>query len=298
MRSTSSGMEIRSATCSFEALWQAAERGCACACCSTTYNTRGLDATIAALDAHPNIEVRLYNPFVQRRRAARSISMTDFTRLNRRMHNKSFTADNQVSVVGGRNIGNEYFGAGSGVRLRRPRRDRRGRGGARGVEGVRSLLEQSVRVSGSDSSWAWPRPQAAHNLARDVWCDAAPTPNRLPIFRRVRETPIVRNMLDHRLEFEWVTARASLYDDPAKTLDTNADTDDSVVPGSRARDGSGRASRSTSSRRISFLGKVGTASVGALAARGVKVRILTNSLSSTDVKAVHAGYAKRREKLL
>ena len=76
-------------------------------------NTRGLDPTIAALDAHPNIEVRLYNPVVQR--DARALNfVTDFTRVNHRMHNKSFTADNQVSVVGGRNIGNEYFGAGTG----------------------------------------------------------------------------------------------------------------------------------------------------------------------------------------
>ncbi len=78
------------------------------------HNTSGLDPTIAALDAHPNIEVRLYNPVVQR--DARTLNfLTDFTRVNHRMHNKSFTADNQVTIVGGRNIGNEYFGAGSSV---------------------------------------------------------------------------------------------------------------------------------------------------------------------------------------
>ncbi len=77
-------------------------------------NTAGLDPTLAALDAHPNIELRLYNPFVQR--GARALGyMTEFARLNRRMHNKSFTADNQVTVVGGRNIGDEYFGAGDGM---------------------------------------------------------------------------------------------------------------------------------------------------------------------------------------
>ena len=68
----------------------------------------------ATLDAHPNIEVRLYNPIVIRDNRALNFLM-DFTRVNRRMHNKSFTADNQASVAGGRNIGNEYFGAGSGV---------------------------------------------------------------------------------------------------------------------------------------------------------------------------------------
>ncbi len=74
----------------------------------------GLDPTIAALDAHPNIEVRLYNPVVIRDHRALNF-VTDFTRVNRRMHNKSFTADNQATVVGGRNIADEYFGAGAGM---------------------------------------------------------------------------------------------------------------------------------------------------------------------------------------
>src|SRR3954454_8458110 len=98
----------------FEALWQAAERGVRVRLLLDDQNTSGLDPTLAALDSHANVEVRLFNPF-----ASRSFRIGDYThsfaRLNRRMHNKSFTADNQVSVVGGRNIGNEYFGAGDGI---------------------------------------------------------------------------------------------------------------------------------------------------------------------------------------
>ena len=68
----------------------------------------------AALDSHPNIEVRLFNPFAIR--GAHWIGYaTDFFRLNRRMHNKSFTADNQATIIGGRNIGDEYFGASNGM---------------------------------------------------------------------------------------------------------------------------------------------------------------------------------------
>src|SRR6185436_11269917 len=77
-------------------------------------NTAGLDDAIAAVDSHPRIEVRLFNPFVVRGVRAAGY-LTDFPRLNRRMHNKSFTADNQVSIVGGRNVGDEYFGATDGV---------------------------------------------------------------------------------------------------------------------------------------------------------------------------------------
>lgn len=63
------------------------------------------------LDSHPNIEIRLFNPFSFR--LLRPLGyLTDFARLNRRMHNKSFTVDGVVTLVGGRNIGDAYFGAG------------------------------------------------------------------------------------------------------------------------------------------------------------------------------------------
>ncbi len=68
------------------------------------------DQGAAALDAHPNMEVRLFNPFS--RKSGRGLQLlTRFGDVTRRMHNKSFTADNQVSILGGRNIGNEYFDA-------------------------------------------------------------------------------------------------------------------------------------------------------------------------------------------
>src|SRR2546425_6795363 len=76
-------------------------------------NTAGLDPVLAALDAHPNIAVRLFNPFRVRRWRLLGY-LTDFRRLNRRMHNKSFTADGQVTIIGGRNVGDEYFDAGQG----------------------------------------------------------------------------------------------------------------------------------------------------------------------------------------
>ena len=74
----------------------------------------GLDPTLAALDAMENFEVRLYNPFTLRRPKLASY-LFDFPRLNRRMHNKSITADGIASVVGGRNVGDIYFSYGEGV---------------------------------------------------------------------------------------------------------------------------------------------------------------------------------------
>jgi len=92
------------------ALWQAAERGVRVRMLLDDANTGGHDRFLATLDAHPNIEVRLFNPFSNRR--WRLVDFAgDFARVNRRMHNKTFIADNQAAVVGGRNIGDEYLGA-------------------------------------------------------------------------------------------------------------------------------------------------------------------------------------------
>ena len=66
------------------------------------------DEELELLDAHPNIEVRLYNP-ISRRGIGLLNYLGDFKRANRRMHNKSFTVDNQITIVGGRNIADEYF---------------------------------------------------------------------------------------------------------------------------------------------------------------------------------------------
>ena len=98
----------------FEECWNAAERGVRVRLLLDDNNTAGLDPTMAALDSHANIEVRLFNPFANR--GMRMLGyLTDFGRLNRRMHNKSLTADSQITIVGGRNIGDEYFALGEGM---------------------------------------------------------------------------------------------------------------------------------------------------------------------------------------
>ena len=98
------------------ALVEAADRGVRIRLLLDDNTTSGQDAVLAALDSHPNIEVRLFNPFVIR--SPRVIGyLTDFFRLNRRMHNKSFTIDSHLSVVGGRNVGDEYFAAAEGMQF-------------------------------------------------------------------------------------------------------------------------------------------------------------------------------------
>ena len=94
----------------FKALGRAADRGVRVRLLLDDHGTSGLDAILADLGAHPNIEIRLFNPLAIR--SPRFLAyLTDFRRLNRRMHNKSFTVDNLTTIVGGRNVGDEYFGA-------------------------------------------------------------------------------------------------------------------------------------------------------------------------------------------
>src|SRR5690606_2633965 len=94
----------------FKAVHAAAERGVRVRLLLDDNGIPGLDDELAALDTHPNIDVRLFNPFLVR--TPKLIGyLTQFPQANRRMHNKSLTVDNQATIIGGRNVGDEYFGA-------------------------------------------------------------------------------------------------------------------------------------------------------------------------------------------
>src|SRR5690554_2874625 len=90
-----------------QALHKAAQRNVRVRLLLDDNGTSGLDGKLAILNAEPNVEVRLFNPFPFRFFKPLGF-LTDFRRLNRRMHNKSFTVDEQITIVGGRNIGDEY----------------------------------------------------------------------------------------------------------------------------------------------------------------------------------------------
>jgi putative cardiolipin synthase len=274
----------------FEALWHAAERGVRVRMLLDDMNTKGLDPTLAALDGHPNIEVRLYNPLVQRDLRALNF-VGDFARVNRRMHNKSFTVDNQVTIVGGRNVGNEYFAAGSGVLF--ADLDVIAVGAA-----VPAVSKEFDLYWNSPSAYPAAQFVGAGDAARLQAKFAAnrARPDAVAYLEAVRATPIVRDLLDRRLTFEWTGARV-VNDDPAKTLDTTSRTDILLFP--ELVRSIGHPRRTLDLVTPYFVpGEEGAAALVHLAQGGTVVRILTNSLSASDVSAVHAGYAKRRETLL
>ncbi len=277
----------------FQALWEAAERGVRVRLLLDDLNTKGLDSTIAALDAHPNIEVRLYNPVVIRDNRMLNF-VTDFTRVNRRMHNKSFTADNQATVVGGRNIADEYFGAGTGLTF--ADLDVLAVGPAVPEVSKEFDIYWNSASAYPASGFVGPSmPDGTTNLEAKFVANRA-DPESIAYLEAMRATPLVRELLDRKLATEWATAEV-VYDDPAKTLDTTERTDVLLFPELVRK--MGRPEKMLDIVSPYFVpGDGGTELLAALAKRGVTVRILTNSLAASDEKSVHSGYGKRRRALL
>ncbi|WLI89642.1 phospholipase D family protein [Massilia sp. R2A-15] len=270
----------------FDVLRTAAARGVRVRLLLDDNNTSGLDATLAQLDAHPNIEVRLFNPFAMRR--ARLLGyLTDFARLNRRMHNKSFTIDGQATIIGGRNIGDEYFGAAGDVLF--SDLDVLAVGPV-----VRSVSDDFDRYWNSASAYPLKLIVAAPDAAV-ASASIEPAPAAQAYLVAMRESNFVAELVARHLPLEWAATRL-VSDDPAKALEREA-RESRVGP--QLRESIGEPARSVDLVSSYFVpGKTGTEALSALAVRGVAVRVLTNSLEATDVAAVHAGYAKWRKPLL
>ena len=276
----------------FDALRRAAERGVRVRLLLDDNNTAGLDKILAALDSHANIEVRLFNPFAVRRHRWLGY-LTDFSRLNRRMHNKSFTADNQVTIVGGRNIGDEYFDATTDVAF--VDLDVMAVGPV-----VGEVSGDFDRYWGSDSAFPIHRllPPANLTALDEVALSAARIRRQseaIAYLSAIRAMSFVRDLGEGRLSLEWAITRM-VSDDPAKGLGRTAP--ETALPAKL------KAILGEPAFRIDLVSPyfvptdAGVDSFTAMARRGVKIRILTNALEATDVPAVHAGYAKRRKALL
>jgi len=277
----------------FEEIWKAAERGVRVRLLLDDLSTTGRDHILSALDAHANIEVRLYNPIVQRQ--SRWLAyLTDFGRLNRRMHNKSFTADNAVTIVGGRNIGDEYFGIGEELLFA-------------DLDVVATGAVVADVSTQFDAYWnslsSYPVAQLvraasdkrkAALLARFAAVRAESA--SIAYIRAAEETPLVANLESNRPVFQWSQADL-VHDDPEKTTDGLPREESLLFP--EMMRAAGRPRQTIDLVSPYFVPMPGgTATLANLVQDGVRVRVLTNSLAATDVAAVHAGYVKWRRKLL
>ncbi|AWH22293.1 phospholipase D family protein [Stenotrophomonas sp. ZAC14D2_NAIMI4_6] len=274
-----------------KALHDAAVRGVRVRLLLDDMNAKDKDALMLALDAHPNIEIRLYNPLRNRSGIARTLELVQRAfSVNHRMHNKSWIADGRVAIVGGRNIGEEYFSA-----------------------------RDDVNFQDLDLVVAGPAVQQASAIFDAYWnSDAAVTISALahysqaqlrvllqqsdrdalhdssrPYLQRVASSRALRQPGPEPLH--WSARVRILSDPPMKHRDD-------------AREGwlvTALAAQLQSAQHSALLvspyfvpGAEGLQGLSAMAARDVQVGVVTNSLAANDVAAVHGGYMGYRVPLL
>jgi putative cardiolipin synthase len=275
-------------------LLKAADRGIRVRLLVDDMELEGRDLGAAVLDSHPNMEVRIFNPF-SRKTGRTSQFLTRFGSVTRRMHNKSFTVDNQAAILGGRNIGSEYFEADPELAFR----------------DLDVLIIGPVvkEVSASfDQYWNSELAYPASVLIREP-----PTPQEIEEMRQrlnefvaqqadsaylqaLRDSNLADNIRNGQVRYHWGEAEV-IYDQPEKIIHDFSKSEFHLLPKLKPYlDG-------IKEELIIFSpyfvpGKSGTAFLRQLSERGVRVRILTNSLASTNESLVHSGYAKYRKALL
>jgi putative cardiolipin synthase len=248
------------------------------------------DSTFAVLDRHRNISVRLFNTWHGRslpERAAEAIVQME--RLNHRMHNKRLVADNRAAVIGGRNVGNEYFGLSTHFNFRDV-----------DVLGVGPVARQASDVFDAffNSPWVMDAVRAAGaedagELAQAAAELASP---RLATAPGLARFPLGRQ--DWKADLE--RASAAMH---GGTSRVHTDRPDGGVV-VRHMPEAIRALIGTARREVLITnayiipGERAVEDIRGLVARGVRVRVLTNSLASHDVPAVNSHYKAWRRPLV
>ncbi|KPK25058.1 MAG: hypothetical protein AMJ61_13035 [Desulfobacterales bacterium SG8_35_2] len=275
-------------------LLKAADRGVRVRLLVDDMGLAGRDLGSAVLDSHPNIEVRIFNPF-SRKTGRLSQLVTRFGSVTRRMHNKSFTVDNQVTILGGRNIGNEYFEADPDIAF----------------ADLDVLLVGQVVEDVSASFDAYWNSDLVYPV--NVLVGRPPTPPEIqtktqeleefikgqensPYLLALSNSDLANKIRQKNVRFYWGNAEA-IFDQPEKIVDDRSRSDDYLTV--QFKPYWKRMENELIILSPYFVpGKEGVESLLKLKESGIDIDILTNSLASTDVGAVHAGYAKYRKDLL
>ena len=307
----------------FDALREAAARGVRVRILLDDFNTAGKDAQVLKLAFEKNIEMRLFNPLPSNRASAmwRIISsLSDAARLQRRMHNKIFVADNAVAITGGRNLGDTYFGQSDGVNfvdIDVLASGRIARDLSRSFDGYwNNPLAYPVQslMTAKEVEALKPKPRAPASSSGEVSPPVA-APVALPT-EIANKTSVTRVAVDPEgltttiaalpdtinlqlLTWTWA-ASTLLVDKPSKIAedaDTTEASNDTAVDGLLSL--MTRAKTDLLVVSPYFVpGPEMMRQFEAIRKRGVRVRVLTNSLASNDAVAAHAGYARYREGLI
>ena len=279
-------------------LWDAAERGVIVRLLLDDFNNSAkFDQHLLRFASHPNIAVRIINPLMHRKFPTLN-DVTGLPRINRRMHNKSMTFDKQITIIGGRNIGNEYLSNDQSSQF----------------ADLDVLLIGKV-VADIDNSfydyWSSPLSFDIETLAKfddDVTPDFLKALDKLGLDEEnnegssltvykaaIKDSTIDSDLINKRVPFRW-TDMQYLSDDVGK-LSKTVPADTNLVHQLRNLLGS-------PTKKLTIISsyfvptKDGVDTLVKLAESGVDIKILTNSFDATDVTAVHSGYSQWRPRLL
>lgn len=272
--------------------WRAADRGVRVRFLLDDIFSTVDDSALLVLNEHPNIELRIFNPIA--RKGVDAVNyLGHFSLTNRRMHNKSFTIDNQLSIVGGRNIAEEYFQ----------------------LDTSGEFIDFDMLCAGPiakdisthfDSYWN-------HELAvpMDAFHDEVDsaklenTRNRLEqamqdtgqsIYADAIHTELMRKLLGGSLEPYMADARM-IVDDPNKLLEKVSD--EQKIVATEIVHAFKEAEREILIFTPYFIpGKNGIELIKGLIDKGIRVVVLTNSLATNNHTSVHSSYSSYRKRLL
>jgi len=280
-------------------LLESADRGVRVRLLVDDMDARAKSAHFAAISAHPNIEVRVFNPFASRKGTLNLVSegARNFKRINRRMHNKTWIADNRFAIVGGRNLGDEYFGASDEVNF---------------VDLDFGMVGPVVRDASASFDRYWNSPfaypielldasaveKAALERLRQYLDQHAVESKDSQYAKALREDPAIQRLATGERTMQWSANYRFVADDPLKISMEKRDANRAAVSAvilPAMRD----AKSSLDVISPYFVpGDKGSTGLVNTAKAGSEVRILTNSLAANDVAAVHGGYSRYRNKLL
>ena len=268
----------------------AADRGVQVRVMLDDFNLNERENLLTAIDLHPQIDIRIFNPIPSRRGLVKWLNvLSDFSRLNRRMHNKSFTVDGVLSIVGGRNIGDEYFDLSDEINFR-----------DRDVLVMGSVVTD-IQTSFAEywsSTWSYPVNLLADETSLEIPVldeIAAPRYKHYPALPTGKKsaTHFLKNLMS---EMIWVKARF-VSDQPVPD-----DVDNTNEPKATARFLAELAHQSEQEILIESAYLIfddrQLENLQLLTSNGIQIKALTNSMASNDLASNHSGYAGRREDIL
>jgi len=274
----------------------AADRGVRVRLLLDDFNVAGRDEILAALASHPQIDIRIYNPFAVREGPGKLLeAIGDFERINRRMHNKTFVADGAFGIVGGRNIGDEYFGLHPEVNFL-----------DRDMLAVGPIVNDIS--SNFDRYWNSPAAYPVEALVGATWKPARTEQAMAAARARARDiggldcVPAQTKRASNDAVAGWLPklewAQAELvFSDPVKA--ELADGDRPLRTATRLGELVASSRESVLMESAYFiLAEHHLEHIRQMTDRGVTVRAITNSLASNDLVGNHAGYTRSRRGML